>query len=68
MKIQNGKQEITLTFDKNALDVKELQRFIDYIKYREISSKSRATEADAEALSEEIKQKWWEQNKHRFEK
>ncbi|WP_373056036.1 hypothetical protein [Zunongwangia sp. H14] len=43
-----------------------LQRMIDYIKYREIASKSKASEKQIEELAQKSKSDWWEKNKNRF--
>jgi hypothetical protein len=39
---------------------------IDYLKYKEIISKSEATEEHANELAEESKENWWAKNKKRF--
>ncbi len=44
----------------------ELQRIIDYFKYREAVKDSVATMEDADRLAEESKARWWKENKHRF--
>jgi hypothetical protein len=67
MRIESANNEIKLTFSKNALDITEIQSFIDYIKFREINSLSKATQEDANKLAEEINQSWWDKNKHKFE-
>lgn len=67
MRIESVDNEIKLTFSKNALDITEIQNFIDYIKFREISALSKATQDDANKLAEEINQNWWDKNKHKFE-
>ena len=38
MRVESVNNEIKLTFSKNALDITEIQSFIDYIKFREISA------------------------------
>jgi hypothetical protein len=67
MRIETTNSEIKLTFSKNAVDINEIQSFIDYIKFREINALSKATQEQADELAEEINQGWWEKNKHRFE-
>lgn len=67
MRIETVNNEIKLTFSKNALDITEIQNFIDYVKFREISALSKATQEDANNLAEEINQSWWDKNKHKFE-
>lgn len=67
MRVESVNNEIKLTFSKYALDITEIQSFIDYIKFREISALSKATQEDANNLAEEINQSWWDKNKHKFE-
>lgn len=43
-----------------------LQRIIDYIKFREIASKSKATQEQIDALAKDSKESWWKENKSRF--
>jgi hypothetical protein len=45
----------------------EIQKFLDYIRIREITSKSNATQEDADKLANEINQSWWGKNKYKFE-
>jgi hypothetical protein len=42
------------------------ENLIDFLELLEISNKSCATEKDIKAISEEIKENWWEKNKNRF--
>ncbi len=43
-----------------------LRKFLDWLRLREITSKSAAEEKDIENLSEEIILQWWDQNKRDF--
>ena len=43
-----------------------LQRIIDYLKYKEATKDSKATEEEANQLADESKKSWWKQNKERF--
>jgi hypothetical protein len=68
MNIVRENNEIKFSIPDDILEINEIQSFIDYIKFREITSKSKATQVDADMLAEEINQSWWDKNKHRFEK
>lgn len=57
--------QFTITIS-SSVDCFGLQRLIDYIKYLEATSKSKAKQADVDKLANEINQTWWEQNRHRF--
>ena len=67
MRIETTNNEIILTFSKDAVKLTEIQNFIDYIKFREINSQSKATQKQADELADEINQAWWEKNKNKFE-
>ncbi len=45
---------------------KYVRKFSDYLRLKEISAKSHASDEDIENLSEEIIEKWWNKNKIRF--
>ena len=41
------------------------QRIMDYLDYLEITSKSKATEDDADKLADELNENWWKENRGR---
>ncbi|MCB0728370.1 MAG: hypothetical protein R3A12_17825 [Ignavibacteria bacterium] len=53
---------------KDSIDSFTLQRIIDYIKYLESTSKSKAKQSDVDILCDEINSKWWSKNRKRFVK
>ena len=66
MLIENTKDNnITITLS-SSIDKFGLQRLIDYIKYLEATSASKATQADADQLADEVNASWWKANKSRF--
>lgn len=67
MQIQRTENELVIRFS-NAIniDIEYLQKFLDYLRFLEISSKSSATEEQILELSNEINKSWWQANKHRF--
>jgi hypothetical protein len=66
MLIEKSKgNQLTITIS-SSFDSFGLQRLIDYIKYLEAASKSKAKQADVDKLANEINQTWWEQNRHKF--
>ena len=42
------------------------QRLIDYVKYLEATSKSKAKQSDADKLAYEVNASWWTKNRKRF--
>jgi hypothetical protein len=41
---------------------------VDYLTYKEATSKSKAKQADVDALSKEVKKGWWAENRNRLVK
>jgi predicted trehalose synthase len=62
---RNTKDQITITVS-TSLDSFGLQRLIDYIKYLEATSKTKAKQADVDKLADEVNTSWWERNRDRF--
>ena len=60
IQVENQYNQLIITIPSGVLDILEVQNFLDYLKYRMIVAKSRATEQDIEDISESINQSWWE--------
>jgi hypothetical protein len=67
MRIERTRDEILIRVPANT-DLVGLQRILDYIKFREIASKSKATEDQINDAAKESKSDWWAKNKSRFVK
>ncbi len=67
MQIQRTKDELVIRFS-NAIDINidYLQKFLDYLRFIEISSKSKATEDQILELADDINKSWWETNKSKY--
>ncbi len=48
------------------VNMRALQKIIDYFNLLEITSRAQGTEEEAAVLADEIDKKWWAENKHRF--
>ncbi len=64
-RVENNK--IVITFSSN-FDMFGIQRLIDYGRYLEATSKSKAKQSDIDKLADEVNESWWNKNKHRFSK
>ncbi len=53
MIIERTDKEILIRIP-NSVDIEGAQRIIDYIKYQEVTSGSKATQADADRLADEV--------------
>jgi len=67
MKIERNKNEITITVS-TGVDSFGLQRLIDYMKYLETTSKSKAKQSEIDALAKSTNESWWTENRKRFVK
>ena len=63
IEIKKDKRQYTVSFPEDVADQSYVEKFLDYLRYAEIASKSKLTEEDAIRLSEELKSSWWEKNK-----
>ena len=57
--------QITISFSSGT-DIFGIQRLIDYAKYLEATSKSKAKQSDVDKLADEVNTNWWNKNQHRF--
>ncbi len=67
MIIERTNKEIIIRLP-SYVDTDGLQRLIDYLSYKEATSKSKAKQSDVDALASDVKKGWWENNKSRFVK
>lgn len=67
MQIERTNDEILIRV-ASGTDLVGLQRILDYLKFREIASKSKATQNQIDELATESKSTWWKNNKEKFVK
>ncbi len=67
MQIERTNDEILIRV-ASGTDLVGLQRILDYLKFREIASKSKVTQKQIDELARESKSTWWKKNKDRFAK
>ncbi len=67
MEIQRTSNELVIRFSNSInINIEYLQKFLDYLRFMEISSKSQATDEQILELSNEINKSWWQTNKNKF--
>ena len=64
-RVENNR--IIITLDSNV-DIFGIQRLIDYGRYLEATSQSKAKQSEIDKLADEVNESWWSKNKHRFSK
>jgi hypothetical protein len=62
---RTNNNEIKITFS-SSIDNFGLQRIIDYLKYLESTSKSKAKQTAVDKLADDVNAKWWAKNRKRF--
>jgi len=65
MKIERTDKEILIRIP-NSVDKESVQRIIDYVRYQELTSKSKAKQEEVDKLAEEVNRDWWKKNKDSF--
>ena len=62
MIVERVSNQIVIKVSKD-IDASGFQRIMDYIEYLEITSKSKATQKDADELADELNEDWWSKNR-----
>ena len=65
MQIERTNKEILIRLSSET-DLVGLQRILDYLKFREIATKSKASQKKIDEIAIESKSSWWKKNKSRF--
>lgn len=60
--IKNG-DSLLLTIPKDLLSDNLIQRLLRLLEFQAVVKNNQMSEVEAEQLSEEIKEKWWNDNK-----
>ncbi|MBN8681902.1 MAG: hypothetical protein J0L99_04595 [Chitinophagales bacterium] len=67
MIIKQTPEAIVVTLPANVqLNIEEVERFLRYLRYKELVASSMATQEDIDQLAREINKSWWAKNKNRF--
>jgi hypothetical protein len=67
MIIERNKKEVIIRLPA-SVDTEDLQDFVDYARYKELTSKSTATQKDIDKLAAQVNKDWWTENRKRFVK
>jgi hypothetical protein len=65
MIIESKKDEIIIRISAD-INLEEIQKSLDFIRYKEIIAKSKGTQRDAEVLAQKINNDWWAKNKTNY--
>jgi len=64
--VEQAGNDLRVTIPKDAVPLKRLNAFLDWLRLEEIAQRSRLTEDEADRIANEIKSEWWAANKERF--
>ena len=67
MTIERTREEVIIRLP-SSIGTEELQRLADYLTYQEATGKSKARQADVDALAKEAKADRWAANRNRLVK
>ena len=65
MNIERTNGEIIIRLP-SSVDTTGVQRLIDYLTYKEATSRTKVEQQDVDHLAEDVKKGWWSKNRHRF--
>ncbi len=65
MIIESKDDEIIIRISPDV-NLEDIQKSLDFIRYKEILSKSIGTQEDADALAKKINTDWWNENKSKY--
>ena len=65
MKIERTAEEIIIRIP-SSMNIDDIQQLIDYLTYKQIVSKSQATQKDVDLLVATVKQGRWSQRRNTF--
>lgn len=62
MNIERTSTEIIIKLPATT-EIADLQRFLDYLSYKQVTKKSKASQKDVDLLAKEAKSSWWKKNR-----
>ena len=66
MTIKRENQDIVIRLDGSALNLPDIERIVESLRFAESVSKNKGTEEEAAQLARKSESNWWKSNKHRF--
>lgn len=67
MIIERTAKEVTIRLP-SYVDTIGLQRFVDFLTYKEATALSKAKQSEVDILAKEVKAGWWDKNRSRLVK
>jgi hypothetical protein len=67
MLVERTKKEVIIRLPA-SVDTEDLQDFLNYARYKELTSKFKVDQKEVDELASQINSKWWTKNKHKLTK
>lgn len=67
MIIERNDKEVIIRISA-SINTDDLQDFIDYTRYKELTAKNSVTQEEIDKLSNDINKEWWTSNRRKFVK
>ena len=64
--VEKTGDDVRVTISKDAVPPKQLNAFLDWLRFEEVAQRSSLSEQEADHLAEETKAGWWRENKDNF--
>ena len=65
MRIERTNKEVIIRLPVSA-DTEQLQDFVNYLGYIELTSKFKVPQKEADRLADKVNESWWKKNRKRF--
>jgi len=65
MVIERNSEEIIIRLPA-SVDIEDLQDFLDFARYKEITAKFKIDQAKVDQLARDVNKNWWSDNRARF--
>ncbi len=62
MKIERKAKEIIIRIPA-SVSIDDLQEFINYVRYKELTSKTKTSQNQVDTLSRKVNKNWWKKNR-----
>lgn len=65
MQIERTKKEVIIRLPV-TVDTEDLQDFLNYARYKELTSKFSVLQTQVDKLADQVNKSWWTKNRKRF--
>jgi len=66
LNVQVSEDNVNIVFSRDLVNDRDLMDFVEKVKVKNLFSKSKLPEEDAQTLDMQLKSDWWRKNKERY--